>query len=248
MTGLILVFDLDQTLIDSTNLLQRVNEGKKLWNLIESHLNMRIIDTILRPALQLRGGKGVDAIFLLSNNNSSDYVINIIHYLSLKLGVDDIFDYVMIRNHPSRERTLNPPKRLVDVEFMVNNMITPISYSDKYSLARRVYFFDDNTKHLIRDEIPYDHYIEIQGPDVDVAGNNKGFIIGKPDLSDYYSIESELHILESNTYKTNKFKSPMKGRFDPPFLALDSLNHGGSRKRRKAKSKNKYKTRKIIHR
>jgi len=242
MIGLILVFDLDQTLIDSTNLLQKANEGKSLWNLIESHLNMRIIDTVLRPALQLRG-KGVDAIFLLSNNNSSDYVINVIRYLSLKLGVDEIFDYVMIRSHSSRERTLNPPKRLADVEYMVNNMITPISYSDKYSLARRVYFFDDNTKHLIRDEIPYDHYIEIQGPDLDMLGNNKGFIIGKPDLSDYYSIESELHILANRYKNSNKAISSTKSRSDPPFLALDSLNHGGSRKRRVIKRKT-YKTRK----
>lgn len=244
MTGLILVFDLDQTLIDSTNLLQRKKEGESIWNFIEGYLNMRIIDEVLKPALKLRDtNSGVDAIFLLSNNNSSDYIINIIRYLSLKLGVDAIFDYVMIRNHPSRERSLNPPKRLADVEFMVNNMILPFSYSDKYSLARRIYIFDDNTRHQIRGEIPPDHYIEIQGPDLDAAGINKGFIAGKPDLSDYGTIEYELDIANKNK-PSKKPISSMKAHLEPPPL---SLSHGGSRKRRrpiKRKTRKPYRNRK----
>jgi len=176
--GLVLVFDLDQTLIDSNGLSLSKNQGKEnIWNRIGSHLNTKIINEVLKPALELRVERKVDAIFLLSNNSGKEYVVNVIHYLALILGVDEPFDYVMIRQHSSRPQSDNPPKRLQDVKFMMDNTVIPIPYSDD-TLASRVYFFDDNTAHEIRKELEPDHYIEIQGPDVDAAGNNIGFISG----------------------------------------------------------------------
>lgn len=193
--GLVLVFDLDQTIIDSNGLSLSKNQGKEnIWNRIGSHLNTKIINEVLKPALELRVERKVDAIFLLSNNSGKEYVVNVIHYLALILGVDEPFDYVMIRQHSSRPQSDNPPKRLEDVKFMMDNTVIPIPYSDD-TLANRVYFFDDNTSHEIRKEIEPDHYIEIQGPDVDPAGRNMGFIAGKPDFSDYREITRVLKSL-----------------------------------------------------
>jgi len=199
--GLVLVFDLDQTLIDS-NGFSKEHSTENIWNRIAKYINMRIINEVFKPAIKLRAEKKVDAIFLLSNNASKDYVIHVINYLSLRLGVDEPFDYVMIRQHSSRPQVVNPPKRLEDVKFMMDNAVVPIPYSDD-TLASRVYFFDDNTAHEIRKELEPDHYIEIQGPDVDEKEQNMGFIAGKPDFSDYMEIT---HV--------------MKGL----------LTHGGSRK------------------
>ena len=235
MTGLILVFDLDQTLIDSNSFAKIGN-----WNHIDKYLNMDLVNTILKPAVRLRENKaGVDAIFLLSNNGSSDYVLRVIYSLSFILGVDNLFDYVMIRTHSSRPRSENPPKRLSDVKYMLEHALTPIYYSDKVN--QKIYIFDDYTKHQIRKELPDDHYIEIRGPDVDIAGNNMGFITGKSDLSDYRKIKHVLDTLESR----------MKSDVDPPQLILndnsDSVSlkkspfkeylNGGSRKKRKCKTK-----------
>ena len=215
--GIILVFDLDQTLIDSDRLFMN---QENIWNRIGVNLNMRLINEVLKPALELRADKKVDAIFLLSNNSSRDYVLNVIRYLSLILGVDELFDYCMIRTDPSRPKNDNPPKRMADIKYMMNNAVIPIPYTD--DLASRVYFFDDITDHVIRKEFDSDHYIEIQGPVVDEAGNNKGFIAGKPDFSDYREITRVLRALGKNR---------------------NSVNHGGSktrrikRKTRKSKSK-----------
>ena len=206
--GIILVFDLDQTLIDSNVLIRQEN----IWDRIGANLNMRLINEVLKPALELRVDKKVDAIFLLSNNSSIDYVLNVIRYLSLILGVDELFDYSMIRTHPSRPKNDNPPKRMTDIKYMMNNAVIPIPYTD--DLASRVYFFDDKTDHAIRKEFEPDHYIEIQGPDVDAAGNNKGFIAGKPDFSDYREITRVFRALQRKNrnhvnhggYKTRRIK------------------------------------------
>lgn len=226
--GVILVFDLDQTLIDSNEMFI---SKENIWNRIGANLNMRLINEVLKPALELRADKKVDAIFLLSNNSSTDYVLNVIRYLSLILGVDELFDYSMIRTHPSRPKNNNPPKRMIDIKYMMNNAIIPIPYTD--DLASRVYFFDDKTNHVIRKEFEPDHYIEIRGPDLDAAGNNMGFIAGKPDVSDYITIK---HVLDSlMTNKNRNYTNPV----NPPYLSLDgtpmkrALNtHGGSKTRR----------------
>lgn len=227
--GLVLVFDLDQTLIDS-NGLSKKQGNDNIWNRIGSHLNMRLINEVFRPALELRVEKKVDAIFLLSNNSGKEYVINVIHYLALILGVDEPFDYVMIRQHSSRPQSLNPPKRIQDVKFMMDNAVVAIPYSD--DLASRVYFFDDNTTHEIRKELEPDHYIEIQGPDVDENEQNMGFIAGKPDFSDYREITRVLKDLEKVSNSRRRSTLPLLPPSPP-------VSRGGSRKLRKMKRKSR---------
>jgi hypothetical protein len=232
MSGLILVFDLDQTLIDSNTFISKLhgNEPNSEKD-ISKYINTRIIDEVLRPAVNLKRN-GVDAIFLLTNNNSIDYVGHVVNYLNSYLNTY-IFNNIMIRSHPSRPQVLNPPKGLEEIKRMLLTSNPPIPFSDNYNIIRRTYFFDDNTKHMIRGDFVKmmfpNHYIEIQGPDIDEMGNNKGFITGKPDLSDYRSIARALK--EVN----DKPLGSIRPLADPPYLSLSkskpriNLNHGGTR-------------------
>ena len=63
-----------------------------------------------------------------------------------------------------------------------------------------------------------DHYIEIQGPDIDEAGNNKGYISGKPDFSEYKYITRVLKTISN---------APL-----PNSKTYINLNKGGTRKTR----------------
>jgi len=224
MSGLILAFDLDQTLIDSTDMLQLLNEELKKPNseldanrIITGKINMTLINTVLVPAVKLRSlGHGVDAIFMLTNNSDREYVGLICLYLSRLLNsvgrfsnvknglmgnsaypsINTVFDYVMVRQHPSRLQVYNPPKSLSDIEYMMKALDLP--YRDHTDLARRTFFFDDNENHVIRKQLDVygypGHYVLIRGPDY--ADNvNRGYIAGKPDLTDYSYIEYVLRSL-----------------------------------------------------
>lgn len=218
MSGLILVFDLDQTLIDSTDMHELLYEEAKKSNLelnadkvVDSRINMTIINNVLAPAVKMRGlGRGVDAIFLLTNNSDRDYVALVCLYLSnllysvgkfLKIkngpmgnseypNANSLFDYVMIRQHPSRPQVYTPPKSLNEVEYMMKALNLP--YRGRPDLAKRTFFFDDNENHLIRKEFDMygypGHYVIIRGPNY-VDNVNQGYISGKPDLTDYGYID-----------------------------------------------------------
>jgi hypothetical protein len=96
----------------------------------------------------------------------------------------------MVRQHPSREVSSNPPKSLEDVKFMLEPL--DVRYTDDADLARRTFFFDDNVSHVLAAELAdqgyADHFIVMRGPDSE-GGVNLGFKAGKPDLTDYMSIE-----------------------------------------------------------
>lgn len=144
--GLILVFDLDQTLIDTESVfLIKKSSVKHLSkaefdaevqlrkdmlanpdvsdDFIQGYLNARIIEEVLIPASKLRGN-GVDGIFLLTNNGSHIYVEAVCRYLVNRLGNTDgnkyFFDYVMTRNDPSKG---SEPfgKSLSNIKYMLNH-------------------------------------------------------------------------------------------------------------------------------
>jgi hypothetical protein len=221
--GIILAFDLDQTLIDSTTIFDQLTREEKkpqyqqdVFSILGRNINRRLIQEVLQPAVKLRG-KGVDAILLLTNNSSREYVSLVCKYLYTLIqsmgrfpdiqmekmgnsefpGVANVFDYVMVRQHSSRPQTEDPPKKLKDIDYMLRalNILT----GDIADLAKRTFFFDDRSKHIIRSELSYygypNHYIQIMGPDIFAPGHNKGFIAGKPDLSDYSYITRVLSMI-----------------------------------------------------
>lgn len=213
MAGLIFVFDLDQTLIDSEGVFEELGENVKKpvgeqreYDILVDRLNVTLIQKVLGPAVMLRDkGIGIDAICLLTNNSSRDFVGDIANILKMIVQskgkfntiqkspagnsefpeIDTIFDYIMVRQHSSRNGSENPPKSLTDIAYMMTAL--NIAYKDDADLAKRTFFFDDNTNHTIRSQLfsfgyP-SHYTVIKG------SGNRGFIKGLPDLSDYRYID-----------------------------------------------------------
>ena len=224
MSGLILVFDLDQTLIDSTDMgwllaeeMRKPNSDFDTDRIISKKINMTLINNVLIPAVKLRAmGRGVDAIILLTNNSDREYVALICLYLSRLVqsvgrfssirnspmgdseypNADTVFDYVMVRQHPSREQIYNPPKSLIDIEYMINAI--GLAYKGHGDIAKRTFFFDDNENHVIRKQLDMygypGHYVLMRGPNY-VNNVNQGYIAGKPDLTDYAYIEYILRLV-----------------------------------------------------
>ena len=198
--GLVLVFDLDQALIDSRGLIRERNNGwKNIESYIQKSLNMRIVEEILRPVVALRrsafGQKPkVAAIILLTNNIMEFYIDCVEYYIARHLGIlsESVFDYVMKRDDSMRAfPPFNPPKRLEDVENILKKINKPTD-----NLASRTFMFDDCDRHKIKYDLADagypDHYIQIIGPEdmcLPIHGIiNEGFIAGEPDLTDYTAI------------------------------------------------------------
>ena len=181
MAGLVLVFDLDQTLIDSQSLVKDKSSD------FSEYLNTTLIDRVLGPAVKLRDtNKGVDGIFLLSNNGNNKYIEKVIRELNRYLGLPEensVFNTYMSRYDSYREGAdpENPEKRLKDVKNMLGEVLTnTFEHYSTENLAERTYFFDDLATHTIRKEIAADHYFVIEG--------GAGFTVGKPDSTDYSAI------------------------------------------------------------
>jgi hypothetical protein len=159
--GLILVFDLDQTLAHTTDL-------------VYFNLNIaRILNYIVKKTLR---GSVIDGIFLLTNNDNKDYVKLIDENLKINLKSTGafrggegypadkyFFDYIMDYTHSRR----NPDKSksYADIKFMVDSL--GIRYTDDTELLSRTYFFDD-LAHILKDQMTAaglpDHYIQITPP------------------------------------------------------------------------------------
>lgn len=189
--GLILVFDMDQTILDSSDryLFERPATPEAhviLKEKIRLGLNWNVVNIIKRAA-KLRPDK-VSAICLLTNNSSTILVSAVDEVLYDETGskgkyktyrgnANDrtmpdkpyFFDSIMMRQHSSRPKTIdnNPPKRLIDVL----NMLNFIGIQAGPDSIKDVYFFDDIGTHALRPEFNFmsdgkykDHYIHITPP------------------------------------------------------------------------------------
>lgn len=213
--GLILVFDMDQTILDSSDpylfnrpptpeareiLKQRIREGLN-WNVVN----------LLKRAANLRPG-GVDAICLLTNNSSTILVSAVDEvlyeetglrgkYKTYKGNANDrtmpnkhyFFDSIMMRQHSSRPKTPdnNPPKRFIDIVNMMKFMGLGNIGVER---MKDVYFFDDIGTHDLRAEFNFisqgkykDHYIHITPP-------YSSFLL---DETDYTPILNALHKIDT---------------------------------------------------
>ena len=109
------------------------------------------------------------------------------------------FDYIMPRQHTNRpQNNMDPPKRLQDVEFMMRQVKKGVG-----NLANRVFFFDDIPTHVLRTEIPSDHYIQITPP----------FIAGRRDDTDYSPIEIKLSPYNGGRRANKKKRTQRRGRY-----------------------------------
>ena len=82
-TGIVLVFDLDQTLVDSSNINFPFDVIKTL-ELLSSNpslVNQRLMNTIMFTAAVLRESYYVSAILMLTNNSSAEYIAGVCKYI-----------------------------------------------------------------------------------------------------------------------------------------------------------------------
>jgi hypothetical protein len=179
--GLILVFDLDNTLVmnhflspeDTGSLLQDI---ESLWqtydiNIFKS-LNIECAQ-VLFEAMEAKKTGIVDSIFLITNNSDTIFINSVIDVLKVVFGTDKVFDAVLARNGLLSDdgevveasgrsaRSQNPPKRMKDVRFLLTHIGKAVSASPSSQLNRRVFFLDDFAGHQICKEIPKENFIHI---------------------------------------------------------------------------------------
>jgi hypothetical protein len=187
MAGLVLVWDMDNTL-----------SGEYSDTITLNPNALRIFS----KAIDAKKSGTVSAIFLLTNNSDLYYIDKVRIELLDRLGLPITepspapFNYIMARQHTNRPPSMNPPKRLEDIEFMMNQ----VNKGTK-GLAERVFFFDDIPTHVLRNEIPPEQYIQIYPP----------FIAGTPDSTDYSLIERRLSPYYTNKRKNKQKKTTQKG-------------------------------------
>ena len=182
--GIVLVFDLDQTILDSSD--DRLFDGSlgpdEIRELIKKNLNMNIVNLLIR-ASELRPSGKVTAICLLTNNSSIKFVELVDSVLKEHTGsvgsygkraVEDgfksgeyFFDAIMTRNHIARPTTVtrSPPKRLEDI----NKMLEPFGLSFGSATMDDLFFFDDISNHEIMRSYKEvgefrENYIQIKPP------------------------------------------------------------------------------------
>ena len=132
---------------------------------------------------------------ILTNNGDENFIRLIITAIENKLGQKPLFDFVMTRNHPSRESTDQQPKRLQDIQTMLNEIGAPTT-----NLVNRVYFFDDMV-HVLKSELPADHYIQILPPFPGKDLYENPDLKGESDETNWQSILTALRQLPSQPSK-----------------------------------------------
>jgi hypothetical protein len=256
--GLVLVFDLDQTLIDTNNDWSGIMDSLQDESLTDQQfkdiintkivplLNMTLINKILRPASVLRKTGQVAAIFMLSNNTRIEFAANVSYaiqellksvskYHDSKRGRHFyFFDYIMLRNHESRDGSANPPKSITDVETMLQKIGLPIR-----DLEERTYFFDDRSDHGgLNDKEHYIHILpgngELEGGVVKHPGFSKGF----PDPTDYSGVE---RVLADATPVAKPVAANIVSLPPPCQGNSCSIQGGGSRKKHVRRTRRAYK-------
>lgn len=243
--GLVLVFDLDQTLIDSSDLITTYKTEQIFLGKIKRALNIRLINEVLIPAAKLRESGQVDAILMLTNNNDNNYVSIVSFVISQVTGYiskfsssnndDDIanfFDYIMTRNHPSRQPSGNPPKKLSNVRYMLNELRIPID-----NLNERVYFFDDIEGHQIRGEINEGNYIHILP-----NKGSSGFTKGSPNITNYTHMLEGFYPVPSSEFSiiNQSTSSPLSLLKKPVVRHALTVRRTGGKRFKKRTRKGKY--------
>ncbi|NDB85652.1 MAG: hypothetical protein EB127_23545 [Alphaproteobacteria bacterium] len=182
--GIVLVFDLDQTILDTSD--DRLFDGSlgpdEIRELIKKNLNMNIVNLLIRTS-ELRPSGKVTAICLLTNNSSVKFVQLVDGVLKEltksngsygKKAVEDgfeageyFFDAIMTRNHSARPIAASgsPPKRIEDI----NKMLEPFSTSFGSATMGELFFFDDVPNHQILQTYKEvgdfkENYIQIKPP------------------------------------------------------------------------------------
>ena len=241
--GLILVFDMDQTILDSSDPYLFNNPVTPqdmilLKQKIKESLNWNVVNIIKRAAA-LRPSRKVTAIYMLTNNSSRILVSAVDEVLLEEIGSKGkyktlrsdrdseqmpdkpyFFDYIMMRQHYTRPKTAddNPPKSINDIL----NMMQYMGLDGNIDSAKDIYFFDDIATHNLKAEFNFlsdgkysNHYIHINPP----------YSKYVRDRTQYDSILSALSELDGNPPKLPLLNSSRNSRpntpVTPPSFSLN---------------------------
>jgi hypothetical protein len=215
--GLVLVFDLDQTIIDSTDdSLFRIPDTPNNFRALkfklksESRININIVN-ILKRAARLRLSGKVSAICLLTNNSDALFVSAVDSLLKDEIGYRDPEGAVgryrnseYLKRDPESIKMRDNQGYFFDVIMMRNHssrvkmesppkrfedVKTMMSYLDKPVHLRDVYFFDDIFHKL-------DGELIFEGFDSQSIKITPPFARFKHDFTNYESVLSKLSELE----------------------------------------------------
>ena len=142
--GLVLVWDMDQTLIGNYFSMDTVPLPELDFN--ERAIRLLRLASALRPSV-------VTAILLLTNNTDKPFISHVMSQIGIK------FDSILDGTRGEPESNGQVPKSLEDVERMLEGLGHPTE-----NLAARTYFFDDIPTHHMREDIEPSHYIVITPP------------------------------------------------------------------------------------
>lgn len=195
--GLILVFDLDQTLVATNKqvkrrLTRKRGYYKEIWAPTKKpELNPELLE-VLRTALEAKAKGGVYAIFLLTNNSDTVFIHRVIRAIERHLQTKDIFQAILTaedtepRDTPKGYTKNYSSKSIRDIYRLLNRMEATEDAEKRYAkedILKRVIFFDDNPDHQIRRELflagVKDQYITISPPFMGINETPYGRVLQK---------------------------------------------------------------------
>ena len=149
MTGWIVVFDLDDTLV--TRL-----DGPVI---LEDTL------AVLKKAIVKRHvDKTVQYIYLYTYNQSYDYIVNAVDAIQQRVGIDPFDDYVFIED--SREEPFRSKSARRIQEIYNTKQTEPFNEPEDFdSFKKRILFLDDIMHEVLFDDIGVEHYALLGRPD-----------------------------------------------------------------------------------
>lgn len=151
----ILVWDLDETIVTG---------WKHGWKPDDIYINPKAA-LIISTALKLRITGIVRYIFLLTNNSDQPYINTAIkklgEYISYKGKIfnDMLINDPAVRTSIVSRSAYNPDKSLRDVDYLLRKLKSPNPHT-----AYRILFFDDRPDHVLKKQLPLEHYIQITPP------------------------------------------------------------------------------------
>lgn len=153
--GLVLVWDVDQTLSG------QYFDPKLLTNPKINPLDYVILNPnareVIKTAFLAKTTGRVSHIGILTNNDNEEFISLVKKKIAIEIDYPARFDFTITANRPNKN--IGPNGQLVKSIATIQEVLP-----EEKNLSERIYFFDDMPDHVIRGELPADHYIQITPP------------------------------------------------------------------------------------